>query len=134
MTVYYKGKLKRTRSPIEAFSKIKTLVKPKGVTKLWKIDESENRLAIVTLEFSVTACVDGIAELFAVERNANFTTTTWDSKMSQVRRLYKEKFLPLFNAESDIYSKCILAYRYMVSVYEYCGFEFVGKRNKSPTL
>ena len=45
-TIFYNGKLKRTRTPSEVFAKIKTFVKPKGVTKSWSIEENENCLVI----------------------------------------------------------------------------------------
>ncbi len=39
---------------------------------------------------------------------------------------YNDKFLPLFN-QADDFEKCKLAYQFMLSVYDYCKFKFVGK-------
>lgn len=93
----------------------------------WKDDYNE----VSELEFAVWACVFGIAGLF-IEKFAEHYPHLAKSggafpKDVQVKRLFKEKFLPLFNAEDDTYNQCILAYRFMVSIYEYCGFKYEGK-------
>lgn len=48
-------------------------------------------------------------------------------KDKQVELLFTEKFAPLFMKEEDPLEKCILAYRYFVSVYDYLGFRYVGR-------
>lgn len=48
-------------------------------------------------------------------------------KLSQIELIYQEKFAPLFIDETDALERCILAYRYFLSVYEYTGFHFAGR-------
>lgn len=48
-------------------------------------------------------------------------------KLSQIDLIYREKFAPLFIKEADAFQRCVLAYRYFVSVYEYTGFKFAGR-------
>ena len=48
-------------------------------------------------------------------------------KHVQEMRFFEEKFLPLFIAETDTFKQCILAHCFMVSVYEFIGFKFIGK-------
>ena len=50
-------------------------------------------------------------------------------KHGQIRKYYKNKFLPMLENETDAYNKCILAYRFFVSVYDFCGFKYAGKSN-----
>lgn len=40
----------------------------------------------------------------------------------QVLRLYWSKYMPDYEKLTDDYEKCILAYRFIVSVYEFCNF------------
>lgn len=48
-------------------------------------------------------------------------------KLSQIDLIYQEKFAPLFMKETDAFQRCVLAYRYFMSVYEYTGFLFAGR-------
>ncbi|MBR1815568.1 MAG: suppressor of fused domain protein [Lachnospiraceae bacterium] len=47
-------------------------------------------------------------------------------KHAQARKYYKDKFLPLIEGEEDALEKCILIYKFFVSLYDFCGFEYVG--------
>ncbi len=68
-----------------------------------------------------TFCL-GVGRLFSAY---NFIDNTW-GRGANVTMYYNDKFLPLFN-QSDDYEKCKLAYQFMLSVYDYCKFKFVGK-------
>lgn len=49
----------------------------------------------------------------------------WTTK--QVTSLYKNKYLPLIDEQNSELDKCIIAYRFFVSVLEYFGFKYVGE-------
>ena len=49
----------------------------------------------------------------------------------QVTNYYIDKFLPVFKKAGD-YEKCELAYRFMMSVYDFCKFTFAGKEDTEP--
>lgn len=73
--------------------------------------------------FSVYAFLIGIEQLihyFEYEKG-------WDPKSTQVLRLYRGKLLPLFEREENEFGKCVLAYRFFVSIYDYLGFRYVGR-------
>lgn len=82
--------------------------------------------------FSEMAFVIGIAWVFfdgtgpyeEINLEKKFISTPKDK---QVELLFMEKFAPLFMKEEDPLEKCILAYRYFVSVYDYLGFRYVGR-------
>ncbi len=71
--------------------------------------------------FSVTAFQIGITQLIGMDR---FRAA--DAKSGQVLRLYEHSFLALYNEEKDAFNKCVLGYRYFVSIYEYLGFKYAG--------
>ena len=48
-------------------------------------------------------------------------------KHGQLRKYYKRKFVPEFEKIVNDYDKCIYAYRFLVSAYDFCGFKYVGK-------
>ena len=45
---------------------------------------------------------------------------------AQVDLLYNNFFAPLYIKEKDSFKRCVLAYRYFLSVYDFCGFKFTG--------
>ena len=49
----------------------------------------------------------------------------------QVSKFFIEKFLPVFNT-ANAYERCELAYRLMVSIYDFCKFKYVGKSVVEP--
>lgn len=49
--------------------------------------------------------------------------TGCDPKSTQMIRLYYNKYLPLAETETDSYGKCVLAYRFFVSIMDYLGFK-----------
>lgn len=43
---------------------------------------------------------------------------------AQIDLVYQEKFVPLFRQETDPFKRCVLAYRYFLSAYEFTGFHY----------
>lgn len=76
--------------------------------------------------FSVYAFLNGVNEI----TDLYHSDKGWDTKETQVLRLYKNKYLPLFEQETDEYKKCELAYRFFMSILEYLGFVYVGRTEK----
>lgn len=68
-----------------------------------------------------TFCL-GVGKLFSAY---DFIDNTW-GRGANVTMYYHDKFEPLFE-KADDYGKCKLAYQFMLSVYDYCKFKFVGK-------
>lgn len=82
--------------------------------------------------FSMWSFMDGIEWIF-LDGSGYETEITLEKhrcmipKLSQIDLIYREKFAPLFIKETDAFQRCILAYRYFLSVYEYTGFKFAGR-------
>jgi hypothetical protein len=76
--------------------------------------------------FSVTAFVMGLEVITGYQIHEK----GWDPKSTQVLRLYYNKFLPLIEAEEADFRKCVLSYRFFVSIMDYLGFKYVGKGEK----
>ncbi|MCR4888029.1 MAG: hypothetical protein K5979_02455 [Ruminococcus sp.] len=76
--------------------------------------------------YSVSAFLSGINEI----TDLHHFDKGWDPKETQVLRLYKNKYLPLFEQETDEYNKCELSYRFFMSILEYLGFIYVGRTEK----
>ena len=96
--------------------------------RLYKIGEYYSDLNGVF--FAVHAFVFGISTItgyFIYEKG-------WDPKSTQVLRLYYNKCLPLIEAEESDNDKCILAYRFFVSIMDYLGFKYAGRDNKQIKL
>lgn len=64
----------------------------------------------------------GVGRLFSAY---DFIDNTW-GRGTNITKFYNDKFLPEFE-QADDYGKCRLAYQFMLSVYDYCKFQFVGK-------
>lgn len=84
------------------------------------------------VSFSEFAFVEGISWLFLDGTGPETTISlekkrAFSQKDAQVGLLFREKFAPLFMKEKNSLEKCILAYRYFVSVYDYLGFRYVGR-------
>ena len=79
------------------------------------------------LYFSVAAFVDIAHELYKFRDYWDKSYHGFGVKHAQLRRYYKDKIYPLLDAEGDDFEKCVLAYRFFLSAYDYCGFKFVGK-------
>lgn len=77
------------------------------------------------LMFSRWAFTQGVEFLFYIDLSHNPMA---GEKYAQVRRLYLEKIRPILEEGEDSLEKCILAYRYFVSIFEYCGFKRVEKK------
>ena len=71
--------------------------------------------------FSVSAFQIGIMQLIGID---NFRAA--DYKSGQVLKLYEHSFLALYNEEENAFNKCVLGYRYFVSIYDYLGFKYAG--------
>lgn len=82
--------------------------------------------------FAVCAFKDGLCWVFY---DGSGWSTEIPSKMNrffspkeaQVWVFFRERFVPLYLQEEDNFEKCVLMYRYFVSVYDYLGFRFVGR-------
>ena len=48
--------------------------------------------------------------------------------LSQIDLVYREKFAPLYVKSIDPFERCVLAYRYFLSVYLFTGFRYVGRK------
>lgn len=68
-----------------------------------------------------TFCL-GVGRLFSAY---DFIDNTW-GRGANVNKTFYDKFLPAFDS-ADEYGRCKLSYRFMLSVYDYCKFNFVGK-------
>ena len=68
-----------------------------------------------------TFCL-GVGKLFS---SYDFIDNTW-GRGTNVTKYYNDKFKPMLD-QADAYEKCKLAYQFMLSVYDYCKFKFVGK-------
>lgn len=77
--------------------------------------------------FSVGAFTLIIDELY---RFQNWPGLPFGVKHAQLRRFYKDKIYPLLDADGDDFEKCVLAYRFFLSAFDFCGFKFVGKEKK----
>lgn len=75
--------------------------------------------------FSRWAFTEGIRFLFYIDLSFNPMA---GEKYAQVRRLYVEKVMPILETGEDSFDKCLLAYRYFLSIFEYCGFKRVEKK------
>ena len=64
----------------------------------------------------------GVGRLFSAYDTID---NTW-GRGANLTKYYYDKFLPLFQ-QADSYEKCRLAYMFMLSVYDYCKFQYVGK-------
>lgn len=71
--------------------------------------------------FSVSAFQIGIMQLIGIDR---FRAA--DEKSGQVLKLYEHSFLTAYNEEKDAFAKCVLGYRYFVSIFDYLGFKYAG--------
>lgn len=80
--------------------------------------------------FAVHAFLEGIETITGY----HIYEKGWDPKSTQVLRLYYNKCLPLIEAEESDFGKCILAYRFFVSIMDYLGFRYVGKSEKNNDL
>ena len=84
------------------------------------------------VSYSIFAFSEGLSWIFldgtgySTSLNVNIKSS-FSQKDAQVCLLYKEKFAPLFVEENDSLKKCLLVYRYFVSVYDFLGFKYVGR-------
>lgn len=76
--------------------------------------------------FAVYAFLIGMDQILKRYDNGG----AWDPKSAQTIRLSKNSYLPALEKTNDSYEKCILTYRYFVSILDYLGFKYVGKENK----
>jgi len=71
-------------------------------------------------------CACGIAELLG-EPLDPYLRSAPIQQLRQITKFSDERFLPLFDEEQDNYKRCVLAYRYVVSVLDYGGLQFAGR-------
>lgn len=85
-----------------------------------------------SIGFSVYAFLEGMSWIF-FDGTGRWNTLNLEKRRSfsgkdaQVGLFFREKFAPLFIEETDSLKRCLLVYRYFVSVYDYLGFKFSGK-------
>lgn len=89
--------------------------------------------------FSNFAFIEGISWIFLDGTGPETTISlekkrAFSQKDAQVGLLFREKFAPIFMKEEDPMEKCMLAYRYFVSVYDYLGFRYVGRTENIKTV
>lgn len=58
---------------------------------------------------------------------------TFNAKHEQARLTFREQFYPALQTESGAFDKCILAYRFFVSLLDYAGFHYVGRKDEPRT-
>ena len=100
-------------------------LKKKCIREIYKDDvKIENGLYHISYDppAEIYTFALGVGMLFS---NYRFVANTWGRGVN-VTRYFKDKFVPEFT-EADKFERCRLAYRFMLSVYDYCKFEFVGK-------
>lgn len=87
------------------------------------------------LNFSVFAFIEGMNELYSDYDAYQFDygERSFGAKHAQVRLMFREKFYPALQTENDAFEKCILAYRFFVSAFEYAGFHYVGRKHEPRT-
>ena len=84
------------------------------------------------VSYSVFAFIEGLSWVF-FDGTGYGTSINLEKKRAfspkdaQVGLLFREKFAPLFIEEKDSLERCLLVYRYFVSVYDYLGFKNAGK-------
>ena len=85
--------------------------------------------------FAMWSFMDGIAWIFCDGSGSQDEITLEKHRcmipmLSQIDLIYREKFAPLFIKEEDAFKRCILVYRYFMSVYEFTGFKYAGHQRK----
>lgn len=80
--------------------------------------------------FAVSAFINGMENITGYR----ISEKGWDPKSAQVLRLYYGKYLSIAEAENDSFGKCILAYRFFVSILDYLGFKIVGCARKEDSF
>lgn len=58
----------------------------------------------------------------------------FNQKLTQIGLLFREKFVPEFVKLEDPLERCLLVYRYFVSVYDYAGFRYAGRAKNLKTV
>lgn len=76
---------------------------------------------------SVCAFMAGITDLTSDLQKAYEDHWAPDPKSSQIKLMFREKFYPVYQTENDAFNKCILTYRFFLSVLEYTGFKYAGR-------
>lgn len=90
------------------------------------------------VSYSVFAFLEGLTWIF-LDGNGYGTSISlekrraFSQKDAQVELLFREKFVPEFLKLEDSLEKCLLVYRYFVSVYDFLGFQYVGRIEKLRT-
>lgn len=80
------------------------------------------------LSFHAFSC--GVSYLFLNDGGTRIicgSENTFGQRHIQIAKYFKEKFFPMFAKLTAPYEKCELAYRYILSIYDYCGLRFTGK-------
>lgn len=122
----YKGKIKNT-----LLTYIYETAEFQKEGRVYELPEYE-LFDLGKFSFSQWSFMDGITWIFC-DGTGYESEITLDKhrcaipKLAQIDLIYREKFAPLFIKEKDAFNRCVLAYRYFISVYEYTGFKYVGR-------
>lgn len=88
---------------------------------------------------SVYAFLEGIADVF-FDGTGHGTAISLEKKSvmgpkaAQVGLFFREKFAPEFLKQETPLDRCIMVYRYFVSVYDFLGFKYVGRASNLKTV
>lgn len=91
------------------------------------------------IPLSVYAFLEGIADVF-FDGTGHGTAISLEKKSvmgpkaAQVGLFFREKFAPEFLKQETPLDRCIMVYRYFVSVYDYLGFKYVGRATNLKTV
>lgn len=125
---------------------VRDIIQPILETYIYETTEFQKMgrvCAIPGYEYAVSGAVPtsamaftcGVQELFENGFGADHDAADkFFPKLAQVRLLFREKFYPALLAESDALKKCILSYRFFVSVLDYAGFRYVGRMDEPRTV
>lgn len=79
------------------------------------------------LWFSVHAFIKIMHQLIKYKNYPYDNGIGFGVKHGQILKYYKKKYLPQIESDINSFEKCVLTYRFFVSVYDFCGFKYVGK-------
>ena len=91
------------------------------------------------VSFSVYAFLEGLAWVFLDGTGYGTILNpekkrAFSQKDAQVGLLFREKFAPQFLKLEDSLERCLLVYRYFVSVYDFLGFRYAGRAQNIKTV
>lgn len=80
--------------------------------------------ALGSTGFDTYACCHGIQSIIS----KNYVKErSFGVRDAQVQKFYREKIIDMLKNQENEYEQCIIAYKYLLSIMKYTGFEFVEK-------